>query len=66
MLNENENPDMKEKTVNEILLKAIKKMSEQEARDESWKKEAMIALDQRIAAFNKLTYLSLYQQPYLN
>ena len=59
---------MNEKTVSEILLKAIEKMAQQErlANDESWKKEAIQALDEQVAAFNKLTFASLRQKPNLN
>ena len=34
--------------------------------NEEWKKEAILALDQRIAAFNQLTYLGLRQNVYKN
>ena len=59
---------MNEKTVSEILLKAIEKMAQQEPleHDESWKKEAIQALDERIAAYNKLTFAGLRQKPNLN
>lgn len=58
---------MNEKTVGEILLKAIAKMAQQEQlNDESWKKEAIVALDERIAAYNKLEWLSTNQRPLLN
>lgn len=59
---------MNEKTVSEILLKAIEKMAQQEhlETDESWKKEAIQALDERIAAYNKLTFAGLQQKPNLN
>jgi len=59
---------MNEKNIGEILIKAIEKMARQEEQqqDESWKKEAILALDERIAAFNKLTMASFKQQPHLN
>jgi hypothetical protein len=58
---------MNEKTVGEILVKAIAKMAQQEQlNDESWKKEAIVALDERIAAYNKLEWLSIQQRPLLN
>jgi hypothetical protein len=54
---------MNEKTVGEILLKAIAKMAQQEQhKDESWKKEAIVALDERIALYNKLEWLGSLQQ----
>ena len=56
---------MKEKEIGEIIVKAIEKMVEQE-KDESWKAEAILALDERIAAFNKLVYKSFTQYPELN
>ena len=34
--------------------------------DEKWKKEAILALDQQLAAFNQLTYSGLRQNVYKN
>lgn len=56
---------MKEKEIGEIIMKAIEKMVENE-KDESWKAEAILALDERIAAFNKIVYKSFTQYPELN
>lgn len=59
---------MNERNIGEILLKAIEQMAQQEPleNDESWKKEAICALDEQVAAFNKLTFAGLKQQPLLN
>lgn len=59
---------MTEKTVGEILLKAIEKMAlnEKQTTDESWKKEAIVALDERIASFNRLEWLGTQQQADFN
>jgi len=59
---------MDDKTVNEILLKAIEQMAIQDKQknDESWKKEAIVALDERIAGFNKLEWLGHTQQSKFN
>lgn len=59
---------MNEKNIGEILIKAIEQMAQQEPleNDESWKKEAIRALDEQVAAFNKLTFAGLRQKPNLN
>jgi len=58
---------MEEKEINSILIQAIKQMAQQEAStDESWKKEAILRLDERITAFNKLTYMGLQQRVFHN
>lgn len=59
---------MTEKFISEILIKAIEKMAKQDLtkNDESWKKEASVLLDERIAAFNRLEWLSSQQQPRFN
>lgn len=56
---------MNDQQIGEILMRAIEKMALQE-RDESWKKEAALILDERIQAFNKLNLLSFQQRPTLN
>lgn len=58
---------MLEKEIDSILVSAIQQVAQQEiVSDESWKKEAILRLDERIAAFNKLTHMGYQQQVFRN
>ena len=57
---------MNKQDVKTAIVNTINKLRQEDKKDESWKKEAIVELDERIAAFNMLTFKGLQQHPFYN